>query len=216
VAIIVFASMLLVALGLGPDYDERLLVLVLFGGSVFGLLSGLLLVAALRPTSAQKVVARCFVCLRRFLLGRSLHSLETLTLESIERLGRLRQAGVIVLVEISVSHILYFGAFAGVGLVLLDAHGAPVDERSIASMIVYIAFTYVAPTPGGAGFAEAVAIPFFGPIVPAEQAVAVVLMFRALTLYLQVGFGLPYMLIAGGLGEIAARVAGRGEEREAG
>ena len=74
-------------------------------------------------------------------------------------------------------------------------------------MLVFIAFTYLAPTPGGAGFAEAMAVPFFGPLVDDGQAVAYVLCFRGLTLYVQVVFAVPYLLIAGGLDEILARAA---------
>ena len=37
--------------------------------------------------------------------------------------------------------------------------------RSACAVLVYVAFTYLAPTPGGAGFAEAMAVPFFGPLV---------------------------------------------------
>ena len=59
-------------------------------------------------------------------------------------------------------------------------------------------FTYLAPTPGAAGLAEAMALPFFGPLLPAGKAVLFVLSYRALLLYLQVGFGVPYMLFAGG------------------
>jgi uncharacterized membrane protein YbhN (UPF0104 family) len=81
---------------------------------------------------------------------------------------------------------------------LLHALGGEVGVRSFAAVIVYLMFTYLAPTPGGAGFAEAFAIPFFGPLLPADKAVMFVLLFRGLALYLQVGIGVPYLLFTAG------------------
>ena len=60
------------------------------------------------------------------------------------------------------------------------------------------------------GFAETMAIPFFGPLLPADKAVMFVLCFRGLTLYLQVGIGIPYLLVTGGVRQIVQRFRSRG------
>ena len=206
VAVIVVASLAFIALGLGPDYDAAVLGVVLFGGSVFATLFGLLVAASIWPAPAQRVVARVFGWLaRRLHGGRRLAAAEQVTLRSIDRLTLLRTGGVAPLLHLVVMHALYFAVFAGIGVVLMHAFGGEVGVRAFAATVIYIAFTYLAPTPGGAGFAEAMALPFFGPLLAADQAVLFVLCFRGLTLYLQIGFAIPYMLIVGGVGEIAKR-----------
>lgn len=215
VAVVVAASLVFIALGLGPEYDGGVLAVVIFGGSVFSFLFGMLILAALRPGPAQRVVASAFGWLgRRFGPRKFLGSAERVTLLSIERLAVLRAGGILPLAHLAVTHVIYFAVFAGVGVVLLHAFGCTVDLRAFAATVIYMAFTYLAPTPGGAGFAEAMALPFFGPLLPPENAVMFVLCFRGLTLYLQVGFAIPYMLIVGGGREIAARAARKRELRE--
>jgi uncharacterized protein (TIRG00374 family) len=215
VAVIVIASFVFVALGLGPDYDGGVFAVVLFGGAVFAALFGVLAVAAFRPEPAKRVSARIYGWLgRRFRGGKRLASAGAVTARSIDRLALLRSRGLAPIAYLVLTHAIYFAMFAGVGVVLLDAFGCDADVRAFAAVVVYVAFTYLAPTPGGAGFAEAMALPFFGPLLPPEQAVMFVLCFRGLTLYLQVGFAIPYMVIVGGGREIAARAARR-EARDA-
>lgn len=216
VAVIVVAAFVFVALGLGPAYDGGVLAVVLFGGGVFALLFTLLTVAAFRPEPAKARAARVFVWLsNRFGRGKVITAVERVTARSIDRLSRLRSVGVSPLLQLAAIHALYFAVFAGVGVTLLHAFGVTVGVEAFAAVIVYIAFTYLAPTPGGAGFAEAMALPFFGPLMPAQSAVMFVLCFRGLTLYLQVGFAIPYMVLVGGGREIAKRAArGQGEPGE--
>ncbi|CAN5877785.1 hypothetical protein BH11MYX3_BH11MYX3_37150 [soil metagenome] len=207
VGIVVLASLVFVITGLGPSYDAAVLGVVLFGGGVFATLLGLLVAAAFRPPAAKRVIARWFGWLgRRFGGGRRLASAEQVTGDAIDRLAQLRTAGPWVLLWMITTQVLYFAVFASVGVVLMQAFGGEVGVRPFAATVIYIAFTYLAPTPGGAGFAEAMALPFFGPLLPADQAVLFVLSFRGLTLYLQIGFAIPYMLVVGGVREIAARV----------
>ena len=196
VGLICFISLLLVACELGPEFDPRLLGLVLFGGGVFLLIVGTISVSAFRPVRAQALLSRFFA---RIHAERRpwLKSIERVTLQSIDRLAQLRGGGAPLLVGLS--HLLYFAFFTSLALVLIRAFGGEISLAAAATTIVYIAFTYIAPTPGGAGFAEAMALPFFGHILPAEDAVMMVLTFRALTLALQIGFGLPYLLISGGV-----------------
>jgi glycosyltransferase 2 family protein len=199
VAVIVLLSLGFVACGLGPTYDATLVGVILFGGGVFTLLLGLGCLAAFRPVAAQRVVGGFFARFRRGA------SVAAVTSRSIDRLSQLRAGGWRPLAHLALTHLGYFAVFAAVGVVLLERFGCPPGVRAFAAVIVYIAFTYLAPTPGGAGFAEAMALPFFGPLLPPGKAVMFVLCFRGLTLYLQVGFGIPYMLISGGLGEMTRR-----------
>jgi len=206
VAIIVVASLVFVTLGLGPDYDRAVLAILLFGGSVFATLFGFLVVAAFRPDPARRFVAGVFGRIaRRFGPGRVVSAIERTTTQAIDRLVQLRTGGARPLVHLVVTHVLYFLAFGALGVSLLHAVGGDVSVRSFAAVIIYLMFTYLAPTPGGAGFAEAMAIPFFGALVPADKAVMFVLCFRGLALYLQVGIGVPYLLFAGGMREIVTR-----------
>jgi hypothetical protein len=208
VAVIVVVSLGFIAFGLGPDYDPAVLGIVLFGGSVFAILFGLLVAAAVRPEPARRVVSAIFGRLaRKRGRGPILTSFERVTLQSIHRLVHLRDGGPWPLVDLALTHVLYFIVFGGMGCALMHAFGGTIGVRELAATIVYIMFTYLAPTPGGAGFAEAMAIPFFGPLLPADKAVMFVLCFRGLTLYLQVGIGIPYLLVTGGVRQIVQRPA---------
>src|SRR3954465_8524067 len=87
VAVVVVASLVFVAAGLGPAYDGTVLAILLFGGSVFATLFGLLVVAAFRPDPARRVVGRVFARLAgERAKGRMLESFERVTLQSIDRL----------------------------------------------------------------------------------------------------------------------------------
>jgi uncharacterized protein (TIRG00374 family) len=210
VAVVVVASLAFIALGLGPRFDGAVLGVVLFGGSVFAILFGSLIAAAIRPAPAQRVVARVFGWVhRRAGGGHRLEAAKQVTVRSIDRLTQLRTGGALPLLRLAIAHLAYFTVFAAIGVVLLHAFGAEVGLRAFTATIIYIAFTYLAPTPGGAGFAESMALPFFGSLLPDQQAIAFVLCFRGLTLYLQIGFAIPYMLVIGGVGEIARRTERR-------
>ena len=213
VALLVLIALGLVLAGLGPRYDGRLVATVIFGGTIFTLLFAALIVAAVRPIGAKRVVARGFAWLgRRGRGARWIASAGTVTADAIDRLAALRHGGAGPLVRLALAHLAYVTAIAATGVALMTAFGGAVDVRTTSAVIVYLAFTYLAPTPGGAGFAEAMAVPFFGPLVADGQAVAFVLCFRGLTLYVQVVFAVPYLLVAGGVGEILARSVRRREE----
>lgn len=209
VFVIVVLSLVFVAVGLGPDYDRAVFGILLFGGSVFTTLFGFLIAAAFRPEAARRVITRVFARLGRRGRGRILEAFERTTLQSIDRLVQLRTGGVGPLVNLVATHLLYFVAFGALGVAMLHVFGGEIGIRSLAAVIIYLMFTYLAPTPGGAGFAEAMAIPFFGPLLPADKAVMFVLCFRGLALYLQVGIGVPYLLFAGAMRDIVTRTAQR-------
>ena len=208
VAVVVIASLVILAVGLGPRYDGRLVATALFGGAIFTALFAALVAAAWVPAAAHARVARIFGWLGRRARGAAwVATGERVTHDAIDRLAGLRRGGVAPLARLAAAHLAYYGATTAAGVVLLTAFGGAIDLRSTCAVVVYIAFTYLAPTPGGAGFAEAMAVPFFGPLVADGQAVAFVLCFRGLTLYVQVVFAVPYLLVAGGLREILVRAA---------
>ncbi|MBK9033931.1 MAG: flippase-like domain-containing protein [Myxococcales bacterium] len=210
VAVLVVVALAMVALGLGPRYDGRLVATVVFGGAVFTALCAALVLAAVRPRPAQRVVARVFGWLGRRARGAHwVEAAERVTHDAVDRLARLRTGGAAPLARLALAHVAFFGATTAAGVALMTAFGGAVDVATVCAVVVYLAFTYLAPTPGGAGFAEAMAVPFFGPLVADGQAVAFVLCFRGLTLYVQIVFAAPYMLIVGGVGEILARAARR-------
>ena len=125
---------------------------------------------------------------------------------SVERLARFRGGGVHGWLAIAASHVLYYGSYVG----LLVALAWMFDARSVAAIvpiaIIYQAFTYIAPAPG---IPEAGAAVFFAGLLPDGDAFVVVLLFRALTAYLQIVLGLVYLPIGGALrGILERRAAG--------
>jgi uncharacterized membrane protein YbhN (UPF0104 family) len=109
---------------------------------------------------------------------------------SVERLGPLRESGLAGWLAITATHVIYYGAYIGLVLALGAMFGARDMLALVRIAIVYQAFTYIAPTPG---IAEASAGAFFGGLLGDGEAFAVVLLFRALTAYLQIGLGLVYL-----------------------
>jgi hypothetical protein len=87
-------------------------------------------------------------------------------------------------------------------VVLAWMFGAPSPISLVPLAIIYQAFTYMAAVPG---LPEAVAVAFFGGVLPAGEAFAVVLLFRALTAYLQVVLALVYLPVNGLLRSILER-----------
>ncbi len=199
-AVIGIVGVVFIVVGVAT-FDWRLAGVVAFTGSVFFILFALLTAAAFRPAAAQRVVARGFRWLARwFKRGRVIAAAEHNTLRAIDRLALLRTGGIAPLAYLVLAHLAYFTVFAAIGVILIHAFGGETTIQAFASSWVYIAFVfYLAPTPGGAGFAEATAVPFFGALLPAEQAVMMVLCFRGLTLYVQVVIAIPYLIVAGTL-----------------
>jgi hypothetical protein len=124
--------------------------------------------------------------------------------DTVERLARLRSGGLALVLKLTAANVAFYVAFVGVAVVLAMTFGAESWLKATGVSAVFLAFSYVAPTPGGAGLAEATAVIFYGSLLPPPEAVAVVLLSRALTFYLQVVIGMIYLPIAGGVGEILA------------
>jgi hypothetical protein len=124
---------------------------------------------------------------------------------SVERLARFRRGGAAGWLAMLASHVIYYGSYVGLLVLLAWMFGAPSVAAVVPVAIVYQAFTYIAPAPG---IPEAGAAAFFGALLPGGEAFVVVLLFRALTAYFQVGLGLVYLPVIGALRAILERRPG--------
>jgi uncharacterized membrane protein YbhN (UPF0104 family) len=187
-ALIMGAACVLLALGYGPPIPGWATASIVATIGFGVLLVGGFVVAAGWPAVGLRVFGRW-----------------ELARKSIDRLAPFRQSGLAGWLVLTGTHVLYYGAYVG----LLVALGVMFDASSICALlpiaIVYQAFTYIAPTPG---IAEASAGAFFGGVLGDAHAFAVVLLFRALTAYLQIVLGLVYLPVGGMLrGLLASRRA---------
>ncbi len=121
---------------------------------------------------------------------------------SIDRLAAFRAARARDWIAIVASHVLYYAVYIGLLVVLAWLF----DARSLAAIvpiaIIYQGFTFIAPVPG---IPEASAAIFFGAQLGDADAWLVVLLFRALTAYLQVGLGLLYLPVIGAMRALLQR-----------
>jgi uncharacterized membrane protein YbhN (UPF0104 family) len=176
-ALIMGAACVLLALGHGPPIPVWATAAIVATLGFGVLLVGGFAIAAWFPAVGLRVFGRWRV-------GR----------ETISRMQPFRAAGLRGWLAMTGTHVLYYGAYVG----LLLALGAMFDASSVCGLlpiaIVYQAFTYIAPTPG---IAEAASGAFFGGLLGNAHAFAVVLLFRALTAYLQIVIGLVYLPVGG-------------------
>lgn len=181
--ILLLLAFMALALGLGPPLPTAVLT---------PLVAGLAIVVTILAVPVVAALSRRF----RSVLARPGGRWRAGLHDAAERLARLP---VRALPAIFLSHLLYFCAFVGVLVVLAAALGAAPIGPTVGVSTVFSAFSYVAPTPGGAGLSEASADLFFTGLLAPGPAVAAVLLFRGLTFYLQVIIGLLYIIAAGGL-----------------
>ena len=208
VAFLLLAAFAVLATGAGPVFDLTIAAVVVPGAAVVAGTLSLPLLAALWPERSTSLVNRieAWCVARKLLAGPRAHkavlALSTGLRTAIDRLVRLRRGGIKIVLLIVASHLLYFAIFIGVGVVLAHGLGTSDPGRAAATTTVYLAFSYLAPTPGAAGLAEAVAVPFYEGLMSAKQAAVFAIAFRSVTFYLDVAFGLVYLLVIGGLLEI--------------
>lgn len=198
---------LLLALGLGPPLPPWVLVPCVTAAGVSALLMSLLVLGAYWPEASAARIERILLLLGRAPLlrgpiGRRLlaHVADTAR-HSLLRLSGFRAGGAPGSVTILLSHALYYAAFVGVLVTLAAAFGARAPSV-IPTAVIYLAFLYVAPTPGGSGVGEASAGFFFDALLPGGRAFVVVMLFRTLTFHLHVLLGLIYLPLVGGLREL--------------
>jgi uncharacterized membrane protein YbhN (UPF0104 family) len=109
-----------------------------------------------------------------------------------DRVGR---SPIFVALVLLAVHLVYYASYiaplVGLALVLGDPPFVTLCLRAL----VYLCFVFAMPTPGGAGPSEAAAAWFFGDLVPPADAIAIVVVFRASTFYLQLAIGALYLPI---------------------
>ena len=205
-AVLILLAFGALAVGLGPSLDGRTLAVFTTGIGLVALMLLVPIAGAVWPAASLRAIARLEARLRaRPLAVRFCAGLRS----AVERLAKLRSGGAAMPLYILLAHLADLGVLVAIATVLADALGATSIPHALGISIVYAAFTYVAPTPGGAGLAEAVGPLFYGSILPAREAVLLVLLFRALTFYLHIAIGIVYLGIVGGTREILARRTAR-------
>jgi uncharacterized membrane protein YbhN (UPF0104 family) len=206
-------------LGLGPALMSRSVVGLMMAGSGFAALSlGLMIAAGWSPGPVRRGVDRAIAWLGGFdgfltgWFGKLTHRALEGLVRAVEQLRAFRPAR---LPAVLLSQLVYFACFIGLAVVVGAALGGSAGPAMWGVSTVYVAFLYVAPTPGGAGLAEGTAQAFFGALLPPASAVMTVLLFRALTFYLYLVVGVIHVAWVGGLGSILAEAdsAGEGQER---
>lgn len=202
-AVLILLAFAVLALGLGPDLDARTLAVFTTGIGVVAAMLLVPIVGAIWPAASLRAITR----LETWLLARKRgHRISTRFCaglrNAVERLAKLRTGGKLTPFLILLAHLADLGVLVAIATVLAHAFGATSIPHAIGISTVYAAFTYVAPTPGGAGLSEAVGPAFYGSILSPHDAVLVVLLFRALTFYLHILVGIIYLGIVGGTRQI--------------
>jgi uncharacterized protein (TIRG00374 family) len=198
--VLVALAFVAMACGYGPELDGRVFAVFMGGIAVVSPLLLIPLVGVFWPQRLLRGIER----LERRFTGPVMTKVCGVLRRTVERLGKLRTGGAAIPVTLLASHAIYLAALVGIAVVLAVGFGATSVLAAIGISTVYAAFSYVAPTPGGAGLSEAAATVFYGSILPAREAVLVVLLFRALTFYLGIAIGLVYLPIVGGTRQILA------------
>jgi len=202
-AVLLIAALVLLMLGLAPPMPGELIALLLWGFSIVVLIVVVPLLAAMRLEFSLAMIASLELKLNKRLAAESrtkhfFAQLLALFRNSIQRLAQL-ESNPKWIVAISLVHIPYLLVFAAMLTYLLWTFSNGYTWYSFYGAIEYIAFTYVAPTPGAAGLSEATAAVFFSQLVTPAQALLAVLVFRASTVYLHIVVGLIYVTVKSGI-----------------
>ncbi|HTL37214.1 MAG TPA: flippase-like domain-containing protein [Kofleriaceae bacterium] len=198
--VLVALAFIAMACGYGPTLDGRVFAVFMGGIAVVSPLLLIPLVGVFWPERLLRGIAR----LERRFTGPIMTKVSGVLRRTVERLSKLRAGGAAMPATLLASHVLYLAVLVGIAVVLAVGFGATSVASAIGISTVYAAFSYVAPTPGGAGLSEAAATVFYGSILGAREAVLVVLLFRALTFYLGIAIGLLYLPLVGGTRQILA------------
>ncbi len=214
-AFIMGTAGVLLGLGYGPPIAAWAIVSIVATIAFGVVLCGSFLVGAVWPVTSLRWIDRTESWLgrRRWLRGprgrRAVAASARLGRSSVERMTRFRAAGLAGWLAMFASHGLYYGAYVGLLVVLAQMFGAQALGPILPLAIVYLAFTQIAPAPG---IAEAGAGIFFGQLLSDSGALAVVVLYRALTAYLQIALALIYLPLVGALRTILERPASPGNE----
>ena len=204
--LLLIAAFAALATGLGPALPKAITQILAWGTGFSAVLVTATVLAALRPGPALRALERLDHWLKErhgeeHWFARVVRRLAVGIVEAVEHLRQFKPSRVPAII---LSQVVYFVCFIGLAVVLGDALGANPSPELWGVSTVYVAFLYVAPTPGGAGLAEGAATDFFGSLLAPAAAVMTVLLFRALTFYLYVAVGLVHVGWVGGLGAMMA------------
>lgn len=137
-------------------------------------------------------------------LERAAASLHTHTEATLKRMARYHEYSRANFLALALASTLHHLCFVGVLVTLGVALGAISATRLGALGIVYQTFTYMAPTPGGAGLSEASAQVFFQGVIQPQEAILMVTAYRTMTFYAQILIGLIYLPMIGALSGVLA------------
>jgi glycosyltransferase 2 family protein len=204
-AFILVLSFLLLALGFGPAIAPWAFIPLVTAIGCSVLLMGLLVLGAFWPAATTRLITEIETWLSHRSISqrpgpaRLISTLAATARGAVDRLSTFRRGGARGSLSILTSHILYYGAYVGLIVALALMFGARSTAALVPVAVIYLGFLYIAPTPGASGLAEASAVVFFGSMVPEGNAFVVVVLFRALTCYLHVLFGVVYLPLVGAL-----------------
>jgi hypothetical protein len=202
---------ILVAAGFGPEIQDWIVASIVATIGIGVAVVGSFLVGAMFPAATLRAVDAAEAWALRRRLGRrpwaqrAIAAVAGVARRSVERLARFRRGGAAGWLAMMASHVLYYGSYVGLLVLLAWMFGAPSLAAVVPVAIIYQAFIYISPAPG---IPEAGAAAFFGGLLPGGEAFVVVLLFRALTAYFQVALGLVYLPVIGALRAILERRPG--------
>ena len=202
-AFIMGLGLALLVAGFGPDVTPWAVGPLAGFVGVGALVIASFVIGAFRPASAQRRIdgAEAWLLRRRLLAGprasKLVRGIGDSARGAVTRLAEFRRGGAPGSLAILGSHVCYYAAYVGMLVTLAWLFGADSALRVLPVAVIYLCFTYIAPTPGGSGLAEVSAHAFFGRLVP--DAFGMVLLFRTLTCYLHVAFGMLYLPLVGAL-----------------
>ena len=204
-AVVVALSFLALAVGLAPDFDATTRAVLTSGAGVAALLLALPVLGALCPAHSLDLIDALERRLCRGTISRGGWAWLAGTLRTaVERLGRLTRGGASTPIALLAAHLAHFGSLVAVAVVLAVSLGATSSPQAVGASMLYTGVTYLAPTPGGAGIAEAVGGTLFAGVLAPREALLVAIAARLLTIHLQIVLGAVYLAIVGGTTEIMA------------
>lgn len=205
-AALLIVAFLLLMLGWGPAPNHALTLVLLWGLGVLAALMALPVWAATREARFLAGVERMEqrVARWRWSAGpraqRAIAAVAHALRDTVQRLAALKRLEPRLLLHFALAQLSYFVVFIGIAVLLGIGLGASAIPRTVSVAIVFLAFTYVAPTPGASGLSELSAAAFFGAVLPPSTALLLVLLFRGITLYFHVLVGFATFSLQGGVG----------------
>jgi uncharacterized protein (TIRG00374 family) len=154
---------------------------------------------ARRPALARRALA--WLGRRGRFASRFAGNLAVHALPSLERMAALPAR---TLALLGLAHAVYFTAYILPLAIVCEALAPGTGATALPRALAYLCATFLAPTPGGAGVAEASAAAFFGDLIGRADAVIAVIAFRVARFVAQV-------VVCGALLAVRGVTAGRDE-----